>query len=180
MNTVLFSASVVFVFLGIAFFLLFKRLASLPAKPEFSGDFENLFSPKRYTPMERLLDAADYRFVESQLGHDGRRMLRRFRAGRVSIFKGYARCLRHDFGRISNALKALMIHAPTDRSGLAGLILKQRFIFNMNMLSLQFRLALHSRGLSTPKVDVRELLGALDTMRAQLRALAATAQPSLA
>jgi len=129
--------------------------------------------------MERLLDAAEYRFLESQNGYSDK-MLRQFRAGRVNIFRGYARCLRHDFGRVSTALKLLMVHAPTDRSSLAGLILKQRLVFGMNMASLEFRLTLHSLGFRSPKIDVRELVGALDAMRTQLRALAVVAQPSVA
>lgn len=179
MNIVLFSASAVFVSLGIAFILLFKRLASRPARLEQSRDWENLFSPIRYKPMERLLDAAEYRFLESQPGYGGK-LLRQFRSGRVNIFRGYARCLRHDFARVSTALKLLMLHAPTDRSALAGLILKQRLVFDMNMASLEFRLTLHSLGFRSPKIDVRELVEALDAMRTQLRALAVTAQPSVA
>ena len=39
------------------------------------------------------------------------------------------------------------------------------------MMSLEFRLVLHSFGWSAPDVDVKTWWNALDTMRAQLRAL---------
>jgi hypothetical protein len=69
-----------------------------------------------------------------------------------------------------------MIHAPVDRSALAGMLLKQRLMFSVAMMSLEFRLVLHSFGWSAP--DVRNLVEALDALRAQLRAIALTVQPS--
>jgi hypothetical protein len=127
--------------------------------------------------MERLLDPMDYRFLESQSCYS-RGMARRLRANRIGIFRGYARCLARDFSRVSTALKMLMVHAPVDRSALAGLLLKQRLLFTGNMMSLEVQLMLHGLGWSAPSVDVRSLVEALDAMRTQLRVLAATAQPS--
>jgi hypothetical protein len=73
-----------------------------------------------------------------------------------------------------------MVQAPVDRSALAGLLLKQRLEFSFNMASLEGRLFLHSLGLTAPTVDVRSMVESLDTLCAQLRALAPAAQPSLA
>jgi|SRR5579863_9316030 len=178
MNLVMLSASCVFVLLGAAFFVVFRQLASRGPAPS-SEDWENIFAPSRYKPMDRLLDPADYRFLESQ-GVCDRGLTRRVRANRVRIFRGYARCLARDFTRVSSAIRMFMIQAPADRSALAGLILKQRLLFSTNMLSLQFRLTLHSFGWSAPTVDVRNLVEALDTMRIQLRSLALAEQPSAA
>jgi len=179
MNFVLMSAIGILAVLGFAFLFLLKRLMSGGRKEALPGDLENIFAPARYKPMERLLDPADHEFLASQPSYS-RRMERRFRANRVAIFRGYARCLSRDFARVAGALKVLMVHASVDRSALAGLLLKQRLTFSYTMFSLEVKLALHSFGWSAPTVDVRNLVGALDAMRAQLRALAAVAEPTLA
>jgi hypothetical protein len=127
--------------------------------------------------MERLFDPADSRFLHSEAGYNGR-MERRLRAKRAAIFRAYTRCLGRDFARVSNALRILMVHAPVDRSALAGLLLKQRLLFRANMMSLEARLILHNFGLSGLRVDVRGLVESLDTLRLQVQVLAAAAQPS--
>lgn len=178
MNLILMSAIGILALLGLVFLFLFKTLMS-GRKEALPADWENIFTPVRYKPMERLLDPVDHEFLASQPSFS-RRMGRRFRANRIAIFRGYVRCLGRDFTRVSGALKMLMVHASVDRSALAGLLLRQRLIFSYTMLSLEVKLALHSFGWSAPTVDVRNLVGTLDTMRSQLRALAAVAQPTLA
>jgi hypothetical protein len=177
MSLILLSATGVFVLLGVAFVLLFKRLSTGNDKLALPGDWDSIYQASRYKPMERLLNPADYRFLESHSGYN-RGLARRLRANRIHIFRGYARCLGRDFSRVSRALKMLMVHASVDRSELAGLLLKQRMLFSVNMISLEMRLTLHSFGWSAPNIDVRALVDALDAMRTQLRVLAATAQPS--
>jgi hypothetical protein len=177
MNLILLSATSVFVFLGIAFLVLFRKLSSGSRKPVLADNLENIFAPSRYKPMERLLEVSDSRLLELHPAYN-RGMVRRFRANRIGIFRGYSRCLGRDFARVSNALKMLMIHAPVDRSALAGMLLKQRMVFSMNMMSLEFRLVLHGFGWSIPTADVRQLVQALDAMRTQLRDLSLTLQPS--
>lgn len=178
MNLILMSAIGILALLGLAFLFLFKTLMS-GRKEALPADWENIFSPARYKPMERLLDPGDHEFLASQPSFS-RRMGRRFRANRIAIFRGYARCLGRDFARVSGALKMLMVHASVDRSALAGLLLKQRLMFSYTMFSLEVKLALHGFGWSAPTVDVRNLVGALDAMRSQLRALTAVAEPTLA
>jgi len=178
MSLIMLSATGAFVLLGIAFIVLFRKLSSGSSqKSALPVDWDSIYVASRYKPMERLLDPMDYRFLESQSCYS-RGMARRLRANRIGIFRGYAHCLARDFSRVSNALKMLMIHAPVDRSALAGLLLKQRLLFTGNMMSLEVQLMLHGLGWSAPKVDVRSLVEALDAMRTQLRVLAATAQPS--
>lgn len=177
MSLILLSSVGIFVFLGIAFVVLFRKLASGPQEKAFPQDLDTLFAPSRYKPMERLLDPADGSFLSCQPACS-RGMMRRFRASRVGIFRGYARCLGRDFGRVSNALKMLMIHAPVDRSALTGLLLKQRLLFSFGMMCLQFRLVLHGFGWSAPRADVRNLVEALDALLSQLRVVALTMQPS--
>lgn len=177
MTLILLSSAGIFVFLGMAFLVLFRKLSSGNRDTGFPADLESLFAPSRYKPMERLLDSADSSFLASQPACN-RGMMRRFRAARLGIFRGYARGLGRDFTKVSNALKMLMIHAPVDRSALAGMLLKQRLMFSVAMMSLEFRLVLHGFGWSAPQVDVRNLVEALDAMRTQLRTLALTVQPA--
>jgi hypothetical protein len=177
MNLIWLSSTGVFVLLGVAFVVLFRTLSSGRQKMAAPGDWDNIFSPSRYKPMERLLDPVDYRFLESQAGFS-RRIARRLRARRVEIFRGYMRCLGRDFSRVSSALKLVMIHGSMDRSALAGLLLKQRMLFSLHLMSIESRLVLHSFGLSMPTVDVQSLVDALDTLRTQLQVLAAAAQPA--
>jgi len=179
MNLLLFSATGVCAVLGIAFFILFRTLVARGAKAGMAVDWENLFSPSRYKPMERLLDEADYSFLKSQPGYS-RGLAKRVRASRVSIFRGYSRCLGRDFSRVSSAIKMLMVHAQGDRSALAGVLLKQRLLFSVNMVRVEFQLFLHVFGLRAPNVEVRNLVESLDAMRMQLRTLSLAIQPSAA
>jgi hypothetical protein len=179
MNVIWLSSTGVFVLLGFAFVVLFRRLSSRPQEFAAPGNWDSIFAASRYKPMERLLDPVDYRYVQSQAGYS-RRILRRLRARRVEIFRGYMRCLGRDFSRVSSALKLLMVHGSVDRSALAGLLLKQRLLFSMHMMSIETRLVLHTFGLGVPVIDVQSLVEALDMLRTQLQVLAAGAQPSTA
>ena len=179
MNVILISAAGIGVLLAVVFLCLFRTLMSGGRTEALPGDLASIFTPSRYMPMERLLDPVDHEFLASQPSYS-RRMGRRFRANRIAAFRGYARCLGKDFSRVSSALKAVMIHASTDRSALAGLLLKQKLTFSYAMMTLEVKLALHSIGWSAPTVDVRDLIGTLDAMSAQLRALAVVAEPSVA
>jgi hypothetical protein len=176
MNVILLSVTGAFVLLALVFASLFRSLFS-PSRTAIPADWDINQIASRYRAMERLLDPADYRFLQSAPGY-GRRMARRLRGQRVEIFRSYARCLKRDFMRVSGALRMLMVHAPVDRSSLAGILVKQRLLFGFNMMSVEIRLVLHSFGLTAPKVDVRSLVEALDAMRTQLQVLAATAQPA--
>jgi hypothetical protein len=71
-----------------------------------------------------------------------------------------------------------MVQSSMDRSDLAGLLLKQRILFSVHMMSIEARLVLYSFGVSVPTVDVQRLVDALDALRAQLQVLAVAPQPS--
>jgi hypothetical protein len=175
MNLIWLSSTSVFVLFGFAFVVLFRRLSSSRPKMVATGDY--MFAASRYKPLGRLLDPLDYRFLQSQAGYS-RRIVRRLRGKRVEIFRGYVRCLARDFSRVSSALKLLMVHSSVDRSALAGLLLKQRMLFSVHMMSIEAGLVLYSLGLSVPTLDVQRLVDALDAMRTQLQVLAAAPQPS--
>ncbi len=167
----------IFAVLVVVFVALFKKLASREPVSGIGSDLENLLSVEKYKPMGRLLDQADFKFLQSNRAYD-RRSARRFRATRIQIFRGYARCLARDFARVTRALKVVMVHAQTDRSALAGVLLKQRLLFSANMMVLECRLVLCGIGMSAPSVNVQNLVNTLDAMGAQLRALALSAQLS--
>lgn len=177
MTVILLSAATVVIALGIAFLFILKTLVSAQPEPGSGPDWDNLFTPSRYKPMERLLNPADYEFVSSHPAYS-RGMVRRLRASRIVLFRGYARCLGRDFHKVAGALKMLMVHAPVDRSSLAGLLLKQQLLFSFTMTRLEVKLVLHRVGVGVPAVDVRNLVEALDTLRVQLRALSVVALPA--
>jgi len=177
MTLILLSVAAIVVALGIAFAFVLRTLVSGRPEPASKADWENLFAPSRYRPMERLLDPVEFEFLTSQPSCS-RRMARRFRAGRVVLFRGYAHCLGRDFNKVAGALKMVMVHAPVDRSSLAGLLLKQQLLFSVTMMTLEVKLTLHRVGFAVPAVDVRNLVGALDTLRMQLRALSVVALPA--
>ncbi|HOK47963.1 MAG TPA: hypothetical protein PLK67_18600, partial [Bryobacteraceae bacterium] len=100
---------------------------------------------------------------------------KKLQAERRRVFRHYLRCLRRDFDRLSTAAKMVMLSASQDRPDLAGLLLKQRLIFNYAMLMVELRLALQTIGIG--RGDVRRLLSSLETMREQLRQLTQAVQP---
>jgi len=175
MNLIWLSSTGVFVLLGFAFVVLFRRLSSSRQKMAVTRDY--IFAASRYKPMDRLLDPLDYRFLQSQPAYS-RRIMRRLRGKRIEIFRGYVRCLSRDFSRVSSALKLVMVESSVDRSALAALLLKQRMLFSAQMMSIEASLVLYSFGLRVPTVDVQQLVDALDAMRIQLDVLAAAPQPS--
>ena len=168
MNAVLLGAALFLVLLGVGFGVLFARLLSRDRMPPLPDDWEQVFSPARYKAMERLLEETDYQYLASRSGIN-KGVEKQLRARRVSIFHAYVSCLSQDFTRICNAIKKLMVDSQVDRPDLAGLLMKQHFIFTLTVLSIEFRLVLYNFGLGTP--DGRELIDALDTMCGQLRCL---------
>ena len=175
MDLITLSATVVFMCLAAGFGVLFARLTShdrLHLPPE---EWEGLFSLSRYKAMERLLDDPDRQFLRShpKFNHEDKK----FRAKRVKIFRGYMHQLSEDFNRICKALKVMMVQSGTDRPNLAGLLLKQQFTFSMAMMAVEVKLILY--GFGWAGVDVKTLMEPLTTVRAQLQALAAIADPAL-
>jgi hypothetical protein len=89
------------------------------------------------------------------------------RSERRKVFRGYLACLSRDFSLVGAALRLMMMYSAQDRPDLAGILYKQQALFAFGMLAVQWRLALHTCGLGT--VDVRGLVGAMESMRLELR-----------
>ena len=176
MDLITLMVTVVLMCLAAGFGVLFARLTSrdrLHLPPE---EWEGLFSLTRYKAMERLLDESDGQFLRSHQNFTQQED-KKFRAKRVKLFRGYMHQLSEDFNRICKALKLVMVESCIDRPDLAGLLLKQQFTFSLAMMAVEVKLILY--GFGWAGVDVKALMEPLITVRAQLQALAAIAEPSL-
>ena len=169
MNVVLLGAALFLLLLGVGFGVLFTKLLSRERTMPLPDDWEDVFCAARYKAMERLLEETDYQYLASRSA-DNPKLEKQLRNRRVRIFHAYIGCLSQDFTRICAAIKKLMVDSQVDRPDLAGLLMKQHFIFTLTVLSIEFRLVLYNFGLGTP--DGRELVQALDTMCGHLRSLA--------
>jgi hypothetical protein len=118
--------------------------------------------------MERLLQETDYQYLASKSGNN-HRLEKQLRQKRVRIFHAYVNCLSQDFTRICNAIKKIMVDSQVDRPDLAGLLMKQHFLFTLTVLSIEFRLVLYHFGVGTP--DGKDLVDSLEEMCGQLRTL---------
>jgi hypothetical protein len=168
MNIVLLATALFLVLMGVGFGMLFaKLLAHRPTLPA-PEDWEDICSPGRYKVMERLLEETDYQYLAAKSG-DNKRLQKRLRDRRVHIFSSYLNCLSQDFTRICNAIKKIMVDSQVDRPDLAGLLMKQHFVFSLTVLSIEIRLVLYNFGWGAP--DGRSLVRSLDNMSAQLRTL---------
>ena len=168
MNAVLLGAALFLVLLGVGFGVLFAQLLSRDRTLPLPDDWEEVFSPARYRAMERLLEQTDYQYLASKSGNN-KRLERQLRERRIRIFQAYVNCLSQDFTRICKAIKKVMVDSQVDRPDLAGLLMKQHFIFTLTVLSIEFRLGLYHFGVGTP--DGRDLIDSLDAMCGQLRTL---------
>ena len=106
----------------------------------------------KYRPMERLLQKEDFQFLEGQPGYSAG-LGRRFRTERRRVFRGYLKCLKSDFGRVSLTFQTLIVHAAEDRGDLAAGLVRQRLMFSMAMLAVQGRLLCRAGPLNTATAD---------------------------
>jgi hypothetical protein len=158
--------------IGLALLFLCRTLSSRTGL-EVAPDDGLALQAERYRPMERLLLEDDFVFLARQRGFS-RRAGRRFRRQRRSIFRGYLRSLKGDFGRIFLACQTLAVHSAEDRGDLAARLIRLRLSFALGMLAVEARLILHAAGVGT--VDVRPLVDSLETVQAQVRLLFAMPQ----
>ena len=164
-----------FILLGLAFGALFARLISRDRISGFPDDSDELFSQARYRTMDRLLSEEDQNFLRSQPGWN-RRKEKNFRKARMRILRAYVHQLATDFNKICRAIKSLIVTSKVDRPDLAGLLMKQRFLFAVRMISVEFKLTLY--GFGWKSVDVQDVMRTLETMRSHVQSFAALAQPN--
>src|SRR5215469_12538051 len=80
--------------------------SSLP----ITADWINELSAERYRPMLRLLRDDEMNFLKSQPGFTEAQAAQ-FRSERARVFRGYLRCLHADFGRVTMAIRVLMVQS---------------------------------------------------------------------
>lgn len=163
------------VFLALAilialFAFLFRSLVARPAQATGSGEWLDSFSLESYAPMQRLLDKSDVTFLESQPGYRPE-IGQRLRRERRKIFRAYLRLLIRDFNQLIGLGKLMVVYAAVDRPDLAKALWRQQLAFYFAISAVQCKLALSPLG--WPAVDVHQLVEALETMRGQVRQLAA-------
>ena len=174
MSAMLGIVAVLCLFLAGSFALVFRKLASAGQLPA-EEDWVEQVSPDRYRPMERLLTDREFRSLEAHPAISPK-LLRRFRARRVSVFRGYLESLSVDYSRVCHAVKLLMVQSAKDRPDLAALLVKQRITFTLRLMIVECHLTMYALGLG--KVEVRPLVAALGSMRLELNSLLAAAQPA--
>lgn len=159
---------VTFLALGLALFLLVRKMASDGSSLPLTAEWIEELSIEHYRPMMRLLDGSDLEFLRSQPGFTPR-MAVKLRVQRCQIFRGYLRCLNGDFQRVCAAIKILMLQSRQDRPDLAGMLVQQQMMFACGMSMVYFRLFLYRWGLCG--VNVTSLVKNFDLMRCELRSL---------
>jgi hypothetical protein len=172
MNAVLLGTALFLLFLGMGFGMLFAKLLARERTSPLPDDWEDIFSAGRYRAMERLLQDADYKYLASKSGAN-KQLEKDLREKRLHIFHSYINCLSQDFTRICTAIKKTMVDSQVDRPDLAGLLMKQHFLFTLTVMSIEVRLVLYDLGIGTP--DGRDLIDSLDAMCGQLRTLSLVA-----
>ncbi|MBX5494031.1 MAG: hypothetical protein IRZ15_01725 [Bryobacteraceae bacterium] len=144
----------------------FLRMAVRPARGSFDAHWLESFRPSRYRPMERLLDDEEFAFLKSQPGFHPS-IAQRLRKQRVAIFRQYLRQLKRDFQRLQEAGRLMVLYSEEDRPDLAKALMQQDVRFRRALLQVHIRLALYRLGIG--KVDVRGLVGALETVSHSVR-----------
>jgi hypothetical protein len=160
--------------LALALPLLLRKVAVASGSLPLTTEWIDELSIERYRPMLRLLDGEDLEFLRSQPGFTPN-MATKLRIQRCQIFRGYLRCLNADFGRVSAALKILMLQSRNDRPDLAGALVRHQATFLCAMAMVNFRLVLYRWGVCS--VDVTSLVQIFDVMRLELRTLVPVALP---
>jgi hypothetical protein len=145
--------------------VLIRRIAveptSLPPTSDWIGDL----SAGRYRPMLRLPGTDDTRFLRKE-GCTARQ-LRAFRASRTEIIRGYLTLLQSDFGRITMAIRVLMVQSQQDRPDLALLLVRQKITFRLAFAAIYLQLYGYRWGLT--RVDPSAIVAAFDCLRVELR-----------
>lgn len=159
----------------LALFFVIRKIGFSGSDLPVTAEWIDELSIERYRPMARLLDGGDMEFLRSQPGFTPR-MLHRLRSQRCQIFRGYLRCLQGDFGRVSSAIKLVMLQSQHDRPDLAAALIRHQLTFATGMMMAYCRLTLFQWGLG--QVNVGSLVKSFDHMRLELRTLIPAAVPA--
>jgi hypothetical protein len=129
---------------------------------------DGVFSPDRYRPMERLLLAEEFQFLESQPGYT-RKIGAEWKRGRRNIFRMYLNELKRDFRRLHARARALVAESDAESSVLVGVLIRQQFTFWRAIALVEVRLAFAGKEL--PQLDIRPVVELLRSMQLDLERL---------
>jgi len=156
---------VVAILLLVTFIGLFFRLASRLDSRKVSPAWLEEFSLESYAPMERLLDASDFRFLAAQPGYRpemGKRLL----SQRRKIFGQYLGLLIRDFNQLHFLARLMLVHSEQDRPELARELFRQQVRFYFAVCLVRCKVAFYPHGWTA--LDVPKLLHGLEHMRNQI------------
>jgi len=155
--------------------IVFRKLHSSGTSLPVTAEWIDGLSLESYRPMVRLLDDQDIQFLRAQPGFTPA-MAAKHRIQRSRIFRAYLDRLSGDFGRVSTALKLIMLHSGLDRPDLASVLLHHQLMFATGMICIQIRLFFYRWGIGT--VDAASLVRLFDLMRLELRSLVPVTEPA--
>jgi hypothetical protein len=150
------------------------RLITPRRAHQADADWFRRFDPQRYQPMLRILDPAEFQFLQRQPGIT-RDLLRTLRRRRLTALCGYLASIRADFDRLQALGQVLIGSGRADRA-LADALFYSRLTFVRLYWSLRLHIVLYRMGLAP--VDASGLLraiGALDSAIRRPASAAATA-----
>jgi hypothetical protein len=133
----------------------------------------------RYRPMQKLLRESDWHYLASQPGFTASR-IRKFRAQRRAIFRGYLECMNGDFAGLCLLVRALMVQSAVDRPDLSSALFKIRLAYFGAVLKIQLLLMAQAAGVSSLQIDLSGVTGALEEMSACVRSMQLPAAASFA
>ena len=152
--------------------MLLRRFApgnqELPVTTEWLGEL----SAERYRPMSRLLDDADFQFLQKQNGFTPA-VAKNLRRQRAEIFRGYLCMLEADFQKICATLRLVLAHSECDRPDLAAHLLQYQIRFAAGIVGARCRLLLFRVGVNA--VDAADLVKLFESMRIELTAMVPSA-----
>jgi len=160
--------SIIVVLLTAAFAFLFYRLASRLDRTIGAAEWLGRFSLECYAPMERLLDPADFAFVEKQPGCS-RELVRRLRSERREAFVGYLGLLVRDFNQLLRIGRVMQIGSSVDRLEFARALWRQQVRFYLAVCLVWCKVAILPWSV---RVDGRNLVASLTRMFGEVRELA--------
>jgi hypothetical protein len=145
------------------FYTRFRRLEAFTSAVAVTAAPALLSAPNRYQPMLRLLSPEDDDLVSAN-----KSLAKNLKKQRIQIFREYLSCLSGDYGRLLAGLRWAMVNSGVDRPDLAAAIAKNETMFALALCRVEYRLFLHSLGLST--VDVSALVESIGVLRNQVSA----------
>lgn len=160
------------IFAAVVLFLLpvLVRLFRHCRPDEITPEWLSSFSPANYKPMELLLDDVDFEFLVRQPGFDAS-IGKKLRRDRIRIFRQYLNRMIGDFNRLDTYARFLISKSQEDQSALFLRLIGIRARFSLNVVRLQFSLALAYFG-SEPRT-VSQVIAQLEEMSSWLSGLSA-------